>query len=46
MGKTIEFTSVYGTDFFDDENAESMLRMFVGQPAEVITQGISKIHAE
>ncbi len=42
----IEFTSLYGTDFFDDENAESMLMMFIDLPAEVITQGVSKIHEE
>jgi hypothetical protein len=30
----------------DDENAESILKMFVGLPAEVITQGVSKIHEE
>ncbi len=46
MGKTIEYTSLYGTDLSDDENAESMLKMLVGLPAEVIIQGVSKIHEE
>jgi hypothetical protein len=46
MGKTIEHTSLYGTDLSDDKNAESMLKMFVGLPAEVTTQGVSKIHEE
>jgi hypothetical protein len=45
-GKTIEHASMYGTDLSDAENAESMMRMFVGLPAEVITQGVSKIHVE
>jgi hypothetical protein len=46
MGKIIDYTSLYGTDLSDDENAVSMLKMFVGLPAEVITQGVSKIHEE
>jgi hypothetical protein len=46
MGKTTEYTSLYGTDFSDHKNAESMLKMFVGLQAEVITQGVSKIHEE
>jgi hypothetical protein len=46
MGKSIERTSLYGANFFDDENAESMMKMFVGLPAEVITQGVSRIHEE
>ena len=45
-GKTIEHASMYGTDLSDEENAESMMRMFVGIPTEVITQGVSKIHEE
>jgi hypothetical protein len=40
IGKAIEHTSIYGTDLSDDENAESILKMFVGLPAEVITQGV------
>jgi hypothetical protein len=43
-GKTIEHASMYGTDLSKAKNAESMTRMFVGLPAEVITQGLSKIH--
>ncbi len=46
MGETIEYTSLYGTDLSGNENAESMLKMLVGLPAEVITQGLSKIHEE
>jgi hypothetical protein len=45
-GKTIEHASMYGTDFSNAKNAESMMWMFVGLPAEVITQGVSKIHEE
>ncbi len=37
---------MYGTDLSDAENAESMMRVFVGLLAEVITQGVSKIHEE
>jgi hypothetical protein len=37
---------MYGTDLSNEENAESMMRMLVGLPAEVITQGVSKIHEE
>ncbi len=37
---------MYGTDHSDEEDAESMMRMFVGLPAEVITQGVSKIPEE
>jgi hypothetical protein len=44
MGKTIEHTSLYETDLSDDENAESMLKMFVSLPAEVTTQGVPYIH--
>jgi hypothetical protein len=32
--------------FPDDENAESMMKMFVGLPAEIITHSVSKIHEE
>ncbi len=39
---------MYGTDLSDEENAENMCQMFVNLPAEeeVITQGVSMIHAE
>ena len=37
---------MYGTDLSNEENAEFMMRMFVGLPAEVITQEVSKIHEE
>ncbi len=40
MGKTLEHTSLYGTDLSDDENAESMMKMFLNLPAKVITQGV------
>jgi hypothetical protein len=46
MDKLIEHTSIYGTELSDDENAESMMEMFVNLPADVITQGVSKIHEE
>ncbi len=48
MGEFIERTSIYGTDLSDDENAESMMKMFVNLPSEVITpsHGVSKIHEE
>ncbi len=29
MGKFIEHTSIYGTDLSDDENAESMMKIFM-----------------
>jgi hypothetical protein len=29
MGKTIEHTSLYGTDLSDDENGESMMKRFL-----------------
>jgi hypothetical protein len=45
-GKALDHASMYGTDLSNEENAESMMRMFVGLPAEVITQGVSKIHEE
>jgi hypothetical protein len=38
IGKFIERPSLYGTDLSDDENAESIMKMFVNLPAEVITQ--------
>jgi hypothetical protein len=44
MGKRLEHTSLYGTDLSDDENAESMMKMFLNMPAEVITQGVSRIN--
>jgi hypothetical protein len=37
---------MYGTELSNEENAESTMQMFVGLPAEVITQGVSKIHEE
>jgi hypothetical protein len=37
---------MYDTDLSNEENAESMMRMFVGRPAEVITQGVSKAQEE
>ncbi len=37
---------MYGTDLSNAENAESMMQMFVGLPAELITQGVAKIHEE
>ena len=45
-GKTLEHVSMYGTDLLDEENAETMYQMFVNLPAEVITQGVSMLHAE
>ncbi len=36
MGKSIEHTSLYGADFSGDENAECMMKIFVGLPAEVM----------
>ena len=38
MGKMIEHTSLYGTDLSDDENAESMMKMFIHLLTEIITQ--------
>jgi hypothetical protein len=46
MGKAIEHASLYGTEISDDENAESMMKMFVGLLAQVITHGVSKIHEQ
>jgi hypothetical protein len=43
-GKTLDHVSMYGTDLSDEENAENIYRMFVNLPAEVITQGVTKIH--
>ncbi len=49
MGNAI--AQMYGTDLSDQEDADNnMYRMFVSLPAkpaaEVITQGVSKIHEE
>jgi hypothetical protein len=38
--------SVKRSDLSDEENAENMYQMFGNLPAEVITQGVSKIHEE
>jgi hypothetical protein len=48
IGKTLEHTSLYGTDHSDNENAdsESMMKMFLNLPAGVITQAVSRIHEE
>jgi hypothetical protein len=45
-GKALDHVSMYGTDLSGDANTENMYRMFVNLPAEVITQGMSIIHAE
>jgi hypothetical protein len=45
-GKALDHVSMYGTDLSDEENADNMYQMFVNLPAEVITQGLSMIHAE
>ena len=45
-GKALDHVSMYGTDLSGDENTENMYRRFVSLPAEVITQGVSMIHAE
>ncbi len=45
-GKALDPASMYRTDLSNEQNAESMKQMFVGLPAEVITQGVSKIHEE
>ena len=42
----IHVRSIYGTDCSDEENAENMYQMFMNLPAEVITQGVSRIHEE
>jgi hypothetical protein len=44
--KALNHVSMYGTDLSGDANTENMYRMFVNLPAEVITQGMSMIHAE
>ena len=36
-GEALDHASMYGTDLSDAGNADSMMRMFVGLPAEVIT---------
>jgi hypothetical protein len=46
LGKALDHVSMYETDLSDEENAENMYQMFVNLPAEVITQGVSMIHAE
>jgi hypothetical protein len=45
-GKALDHVPIYGTDLSDEENAENMYQMFVNLPAEVVTQGVSMIHAE
>ncbi len=45
MRKLIEHTSIHGTDLSDDENAESMMKIFSNLPAKVITQCVLKIHS-
>ena len=45
-GKALDHVSMYGTDLSDEGHAENMYQMFVNLPAEVITQGVSMIHAE
>ncbi len=47
-GKTLDHGSTYGTALSDVENAsaENMYQMFMNLPAEVITQGLSRIHGE
>ncbi len=35
MGKMIEQTSLYGSDLLEDENAESIMNMFVNLPVKV-----------
>ncbi len=45
-GKALDHVSMYGTDLSDENHAENMYQMFVNLPAEVITQGVSMIHAE
>ncbi len=37
---------IHQCDLSEEENAENMHQMFVNLPAEVITQGVSMIHAE
>ena len=45
-GKALDHVSMYGTDLSDEDYAENMYQMFVNLPAEVITQGVSMIHAD
>jgi hypothetical protein len=45
-GKALDHVSMFGTDLSDENHAENMYQMFVNLPAEVITQGVSMIHAE
>ncbi len=45
-GKALDHVSMNGTDLSDEENAENMYQMFVNLQVEVITQGVSMIHAE
>ena len=45
-GKALDHVSMYGTDLSDEDHAENMYQMFLNLPAEVITQGVSMIHAE
>jgi hypothetical protein len=42
LGNALDHALMYGTDLSNEENAESMMRMFVGIPTEVITQGIQR----
>ncbi len=44
--KALGHVSMYGTDLSDEENTENMYQIFVNLPAEVITQGVSRIHGE
>jgi hypothetical protein len=46
LGKALDHVSMYGIDLSDEEHAENMYQMFVNLPAEVITQGVSMIHAK
>ncbi len=46
LGKALDHLSMYGTDLSDEENEENMYQMFVNLQAEVITQGLSRIHEE
>ncbi len=45
-GEALDHVSMYGTDLSGEENTENMYRKFVNLLAEVITQGMSLIHAE
>jgi hypothetical protein len=46
LGKALDHVSMYGTDLSDEKNAENMYQMFLNLPAEVITQGVKRIHDE